>query len=310
MAPVIGVVGYRPAVVARLDPRTLRPLPGARIRLPHGISGYGWTPDRSLLVLGPRRRRAARDRPGPAAPGGHMVLLSTSVDRIGPARLQVVDDRGRVRTAELEGVDAGFQNPPDRDSPAPTASPGRPPWPSTPTAGGRSWSPPAPSSPRSAWTASRSPTEACGSRSRCCGGSPLARPPAEAKLNAGTWRAACWLGDGRLAVWGSESRGLGDDPAEQRFEQRPSGLKLIDTRTWTVRTLHPTATDASWQGGRLLAFGSTWDHETKREVGVGLTLYTGAEEWAGRVVSLASGQVVASERPLPWLLLGEDNRPC
>ena len=64
-------------------------------------------------------------------------------------------------------------------------------------------------------------------------------PPAEAKLNAGTWRAACWLGDGRRAVWGSGSRVVGDVPAEQHSGQRPSGLKLIDTRTWTVRTLHP-----------------------------------------------------------------------
>jgi hypothetical protein len=166
-------------------------------------------------------------------------------------------------------------------------------------------------------------------------------PPAEAKLNAGTWRAACWLGDGRMAVWGSESRLLGDVPAEQRSEQRPSGLKLIDTQTWTVRTLHPTATGASWQGGRLLAFGGTWDHETQRELGVGLTLYapgeprprhlltgqavmeahlngdlvyaavdTGDEEWASRVVSLRSGRVLSSsEGPLPWLLLGADDQP-
>jgi hypothetical protein len=28
-------------------------------------------------------------------------------------------------------------------------------------------------------------------------------PPAEAKLNAGTWRSACWLGDGSLAVGGT-----------------------------------------------------------------------------------------------------------
>jgi hypothetical protein len=46
------VVGYKPAVVARLDPRTLRALPGPRIELPYGVSGYAWSPDRSRLVLG------------------------------------------------------------------------------------------------------------------------------------------------------------------------------------------------------------------------------------------------------------------
>ena len=40
---LLGVVGYRPAVLARLDPRTLRPLPGPRVRLRYGISGYGWS---------------------------------------------------------------------------------------------------------------------------------------------------------------------------------------------------------------------------------------------------------------------------
>lgn len=50
--PLLGVVGYRPAVVARLDPRTLRAVPGPRIELPYGVSGYAWSPDRSRLVLG------------------------------------------------------------------------------------------------------------------------------------------------------------------------------------------------------------------------------------------------------------------
>jgi hypothetical protein len=50
--PVLGVIGYKPAVVARLDPRTLRPLPGPRIRLAYGVSGYLWSPDRQRLVLG------------------------------------------------------------------------------------------------------------------------------------------------------------------------------------------------------------------------------------------------------------------
>jgi hypothetical protein len=267
-----------------------------------------------------------------------MVLLSTSVDRIGPARLQVVDDRGRVRTAQLEGVHAGFQNPPDWDSPG---------------AYGISRDAALAVDPdgRRAFvvTAGAVITEVDldslqvtyrGLRQPVSLLRRLAHwlvPPAEAKLNAGTWRAACWLGDGRMAVWGGESRVLGDDSAEQR----PSGLKLIDTRTWTVRTLHPAATDASWQGGRLLAFGSTWDHETEREAGVGLTLYTpgdlrprdllsgqavmeahlngdlvyaavdtGDEEYASRVLSLRSGRVLSSsERPLPWLLLGGREQP-
>jgi hypothetical protein len=49
--------------------------------------------------------------------GDRLVLLHTPIDQIAPVRLSVVDDRGRLRTVELAGVRAGFQNPPDWDRP-------------------------------------------------------------------------------------------------------------------------------------------------------------------------------------------------
>ena len=179
--PLLGVIGYKPAVVARLDPRTLRLLPGPRIRLRYGVSGYGWSPDGSLLVLGdvdddvlhlvdpvrlrrlgtvrfgivaraprwlawlgPRRLAVVAGDPGDGAhlllvdpvarkvlsrrqlepaglsvvpAGDRLVLLQSPSDRLGPVRLLVVDARGRVRTAELPGVTAGVQSPPDWDRP-------------------------------------------------------------------------------------------------------------------------------------------------------------------------------------------------
>jgi len=403
----LGVVGYKPAVLARLDPRTLRPLAGPRVRLPYGISGYGWSPDRSLLVLGdldddalhvvdpvrlrrlatvrfgivaeapqsfawlgPRRLAVVAGNPGDGATlvmvdpvagrvlsrrrlepagisaagaGDRLVLLSTSHDRIGPARLLVVDDRGRVRTVDLLGVRAGFQSPPDWDRPG-AYGVSREAALAVDPEGGRAFVVTAGAtvaevdlaSLRVAYRRLRQPA------------SLLRRlahwlvPPAEAKLNAGTWRAACWLGNGRLAVWGGESRVHGDVPAELRPEQRPSGLKLVDTRSWTVRPLHPAATGAGWQEGRLLAFGGTWDHEAQRERGVGLTLYgpenlrprhllgsqavmeahlngdlayaavdNGGERYGRVVVSLGSGRVLSSsEAPLPYLLLDGRDRPC
>ena len=135
---------------------------------------------------------------------------------------------------------------------------------------------------------------------------------------------------------------LGDTPAELRQEQRPSGLKLVDTRSWTVRALDPAATQASWRVGRLLAYGGTWDHVAQRARGVGLTLYgpgdraprhllgtravveahlngdlvyaavdSGAEQYGRVVVSLPSGRVLASSAaPLPYLLLGDRGPAC
>jgi hypothetical protein len=120
--------------------------------------------------------------------------------------------------------------------------------------------------------------------------------------------------------------------------QRPSGLKLVDTRTWTIRPLDPAAANASWQAARLLAYGRMWDGEAERERGIGVTLhgpggrrqhllgnravgeahlngdllYASVDNGGGQpgrvVVSLRSGQMVASsDELLPYLL--DDPRP-
>jgi len=166
-------------------------------------------------------------------------------------------------------------------------------------------------------------------------------PPAEAKLAAGSWRSACWLGGGTLAVWGTDARVSGDTPESLRSRELPSGVKLIDTRAWTVRPLDPAATQASWQAGRLLAYGGLWGDDARRR-GVGITVYgpgnepprhllggqvvddarlhgdlvyasidKGSEQWARAVVSLPSGRVVASsEQLLPTLLLDDRGQAC
>jgi hypothetical protein len=143
-------------------------------------------------------------------------------------------------------------------------------------------------------------------------------------------------------VWGMDMRVLGDRPAEQRQEQLPSGVKLVDTRNWTVRPVDQAATGARWQAGRLLTFGGTWDAEAQQQRGVGLTIYgpgdrrpvhllgsraisdaylhgdqvyaaieNGGEQPGRAVVSLKSGRVLASSRtPMPYLLLGDRDRVC
>jgi hypothetical protein len=407
--PVLGVVGYKPAVLAWLDPLTLRPLPGPRLRLRYGISGYGWSPDRSTLVLGdvdddklhlvdpvrlrrrgtvdfgivaaapqsfawlgPRRLAAVagssddgstlvmvdplarrvltRRRLAPgvltAAAGDRLVLLSTALDQIGPARLLVMDDQGRVRGVELPETSVGFQPPPDWDQPG-AYGVSRGAALAVDPEGGRAF----------LVTAGTTVTEVdldslqVTTRRLRQPVSLLRRlahwlvPPAQAKLNAGTWRDACWLGEGLLAVWGSETRVHGLAPGSPPPEERASGLKLVDTWTWTVRPLDPAAAAASWQEGRLLAFGATWDYEADDWAGVGLTVYgpggrpprrllgdqvvmeaqlngdlayagvhTGAELFGRVVVSVRSGRVLwSSPDPPPYLLLadhGERDRPC
>ena len=404
--PVLGVVGYKPAVLAWLDPMTLRPLPGPRLRLRYGISSYGWSPDRSLLALGdvdddvlhlvdparlrrlgtmdfgivaeapqslawlgPRRvavvagdsgdgstlvmvdpvaRRVLTRRRLPpadlavAAAGNRLVLLRSPVEGIGPVRLLVVDGQGRVGQVELGEIHAGFQNPPDWDRPGAYGI-GHSAGLAVDPEGGRAFVVAAAAAVaevdlaglRVTYRHLRQPVSLLR----------LAHwlvPPAEAKWGAGSWRGACWLGDGTLAVSGGASSIVGDTVAEQRMDQRPSGLKLVDTRSWTVRPLDPAATSVAWRSGRLLSYGGAWDVDAQRERGVGLTLYgpgsrPGRQLLAARlvvdadlngdlayvevdnghgglghlVVSLRDGQVLASaDGPGPFLLLGDRDRSC
>jgi hypothetical protein len=67
---------------------------------------------------------------------------------------------------------------------------------------------------------------------------------------------ALWLGDGRLAVYG--------DPN--------AGVTVIDTSTWTARTVAPGATSARLAGGRLLVYSEPGFRPRSR--GVGLRVYT------------------------------------
>jgi hypothetical protein len=401
------VVGGKPAELVRLDPRTLDPLAGRRVTLPYGISGYAWSPDRRLLVLGdfdddvvhvvdparmrlvrkvrfgivarapqqvawlgPRRLAVVAGNPGdgayllmvdpvagrvlsrrrlrPAILGGvvagdRLVLLRTPMGRIGTPGLLVMSADGEVWTVELGGIQAGFRDPPDWDRPG-AYGVSRDAGLAVDPAGGRAFVVAAGATVaevdlaglRVAYRHLRQP------RSLLQRLAHWLVPPAEAKLAAGTWRSACWLGGGTLAVWGTDARVTGDTPAELRSDTRASGIKLVDTRTWTVRALDPEGTGVRWQAGRLLAFGSIWDAEAQRERGNGLTVHgpgsrpprhllgglavldahlhgdlvyasvdNGGEQPGYAVVSLREGRVLrASKEWLPSLLLGEHDSLC
>jgi hypothetical protein len=61
-------------------------------------------------------------------------------------------------------------------------------------------------------------------------------PAALAKEYSGEVREARWLGDGLLAVSGSDA---------QSGLMRPAGLVVVDTRTWNIQTIDPGATSVS-----------------------------------------------------------------
>jgi len=98
-------------------------------------------------------------------------------------------------------------------------------------------------------------------------------PKAEAKAMQGPERRVVWLGNGRLAVTGVDSQALVDSKGQEQELDSPTGLKLIDTRNWSVRRLDHTTSSITFSGGVLFAFGTSWDSRTSTMSGSGLTAY-------------------------------------
>jgi hypothetical protein len=323
--------------LARLDPRSLEPLPGPRLDLPGPWWVVSIAPDRSMavlvnepagrlavvdlagmrslgtvkvkslawtrtsrwvgrsrlllvtgelpvsrhsdmLTLDPLARRVLhRQRlPGPVVASGHqpggLVLLLAPDRGIGPATLAVVDDDARIRTVTLSGIAAGYQSvetggqPVDRQ-----AFPGL----AVDPAGRRAYV-----------VAGGAPVAEVDLRTLRVGYHRLAKPTsllrrlahwflpaAEAKgATDGPARHALWLGDGLVAVAGRDDVATNTSQGAGQVHQ-PSGLQLIDTRTWTVRMLDPHTSGVELAAGRLFATGWRYDSDDGVPEGFGLTIY-------------------------------------
>ncbi len=151
-------------------------------------------------------------------------------------------------------------------------------------------------------------------------------PPAEAKgASDGSVRSAVWLGNGLLAVAGFDDHASFDHEGNQTQRTTPAGVALVDTRTWSKRTLEPAGTAAALAGGLLFAYGSRWNSETGVSEGAGLSAFDRAGErlfrlfgdepvWDvqaagpfayvsfdgscdGRIVDLRAGEVLGGREP-------------
>lgn len=232
------------------------------------------------LMLDPHARRILhRQRlAGPVLTSGHvpggLVLLLAPDQGIGPATLAVVDERGRIRTVTLSGIAAGYQSVEtdellvDRQ-----AFPGL----AVDPAGRRAYV-----------VAAAAPVAEVDLSTLRVGYHRLARPtsllrrlanwllpPAQAKgATSGPARSALWLGDGLLAVAGSDAVATNTKQGVRQV-QRPSGLQLIDTHTWTVHMLDPHTSSIVLADGRLFASGYRYDSNDNHgePKGYGLTIY-------------------------------------
>jgi hypothetical protein len=101
----------------------------------------------------------------------------------------------------------------------------------------------------------------------------IALPPPAARARTSS-REAVWLGAGRVAVSGSDvvpGRESRPGPGGPRIRTVAAGVRVVDTRTWTARTVHPRAGRALAAGGRLIVHTPEFGRGTR---GVGLRIYT------------------------------------
>jgi hypothetical protein len=282
-----------------IDARRMRVLGKLWLDVPNSPQWFGWLGPRRLLavvdqplrdpdaklgdtavvLVDPQARRVLRRQnlhggvQTAVFAGDRAVLLTTPSQGIGMAGLAVVDDQGTVRSVPLRAISAGYKEPTGQGS-SEGVTERREVGLTVDRAGGRAFvvaagTPVAEIDLATLHVTYHGLSQPASFLQRLAG---WFVPAAEAKLTSGPLRSACWLGDGLLAIWGSDARVVKDAGGEPTVKETPSGLKLVDTRSWTVTPLHPEATAVRWHDGRLLAFGVRW-YEQERPGGIGLTIY-------------------------------------
>jgi hypothetical protein len=128
--------------------------------------------------------------------------------------------------------------------------------------------------------------------------------PAEAKgAPDGPMRRAIWLGNGVVAVFGTDSHGTIDAAGSPQLTSTPSGVQLVNTHDWSVRTLDSGADTAEVAQDALLTTGMVWRSATQTLTGTGLTIF-GAD---GAVrAHLFGSRVLIFQTVGPWALVPFD----
>jgi hypothetical protein len=286
----VAVLGSDDGDLAIVDLVRLRRVGGIRAPAPGMFaSGWGWVGRSRLLLFGSAgepaatevlavdvraRRVVRRQRVDGIAqayarlPQG-LALLVSPTDAIGPAWLVVADTGAGLRTVTLTEINAGHKELEDPDGSGPRMEHAVPGIAADP-AGRRVYV--VPGGGPVAEVDSATLQVAYHQLGRPA--SPLQRlarwwaPPAEAKIISGPSRNVRWLGDGKLAVTGSDASDKG------HHLQVPSGLELIDTASWTSHQVDRRSDSAVLAAGSLLASGTAWG--TGRDganQGYGLTVY-------------------------------------
>jgi hypothetical protein len=189
------------------------------------------------------------------ARGGRLTVLLAPNGSIGPARLAIADAaHGSVRTVALPGISAGSERIEHADdayavrieSPGVAVSPdgAR----AVVVAAGNAVAEVDLLSLRVSRHELSEPVSLLG---RLRG---WLEPTAHSKVAVGPSRLALWLGPHHVAVTGVDQRGIKDG----EWDASAAGLRVIDTRDWSVRT---RSEHVSWMvraGSLVLAYGGNW----------------------------------------------------
>lgn len=243
-------------------------------RLPGGphVRAVSWLSPRRLLVaqhgvvqlLDPvTRRTLARTRyEGNVVSSarwrdGLVLLVEGGSGKLEPARLVVVDNGARIRTVEFGQIQSGADGGENNQGPYRTAHPGL----AVDTSAG------------TAFVAGGLVVARVDLRTLAATYSGSERTVQ--KLAAGPRRSAAWLGDGTLAVAGSDESATGAD--NRSLTSTPFGLRYV--RADSVTVVNDRATEVSVANGLALAYGVRY--VGGRLEGVGLTAYdrAGAVRW-------------------------------
>jgi hypothetical protein len=296
----------------------------------------GWDAGTIVATVDVARRRVAARRTLDGAPmhvartRDGMAILLASRNAIGPARLAVVRPNGEIEIVALTRMLAGSK---------PTGSATRAEFRSVVPGlavdpdRGRAFVVGAGDELAEVDLASLSVSYRHVSRPRSLLGRFAAwlEPAALAKSVEGPTRHAQWLGNGLLAVSGGDYAPIRGEPRRTTF--KGAGVRLIDTRSWSERSVAPGADFFRVAGGLVLGIGATWSSELVGLRPIGLSvygldgrkrfqLYRGTRVWlvhadgrrafidragpgGAEVVDLATGRVVEKRQSIPAPLVGD-----
>jgi hypothetical protein len=218
-------------------------------------------------------REALGGTAGPIARmAGGFVVLVEAPNQIAPASLAVVDADGGMRTVRLDRIVAGWSWPQDGSN-DPIGSARGPGLAVDPAGTAYILDP-------SGLVAAVDLGSLAVSYHPLSSASLLSRladwfsPPAEAKGLNGPERTATWLGDGLIALTGTDYTATRAKDGSAAFSATPAGLSIVDVRNWTVRMLDAEATGATVADGTLLTTGGGWTSSDQGS-GTGLAAYQG-----------------------------------